>query len=92
MKQKTYKFSTDQDNITKFLSKYNDKIKTRLAKEMMELQFFPLKGDIKKLKNKYFAGMPLYRKRVNDFRIFFVMDHDEEYVHIPYIKHRKDAY
>jgi mRNA-degrading endonuclease RelE of RelBE toxin-antitoxin system len=92
MEQKTYSLFTDIHNVSKFLSKQDKKVRDKLKKEIEDLQFFPLQGDIKKVINEFVAGMQQYRKKVGVYRIFFIIDHKKQHVHVLKIKHRKDAY
>jgi mRNA interferase RelE/StbE len=59
----------------------------RIVEKIEELATDPFSQDIKKL-----TGMALYRLRVGDYRVIFDLKHDELYILIVKVGHRKEIY
>ena len=73
--------------IDKQLSKLDTLVKKRLCERFDFLQDSPYSGDVKRLK-----GDSLYRMRVGDYRIIYLIDDVNKIVSIIKVGHRRDVY
>jgi len=65
-------------------------IQSRMHTALDMLQYHPLTGpQIRRLKGRL---REYYRYRVGDYRIVYVVDHQQQVVYVDYVHHRKDIY
>lgn len=75
------------DEIEKLLRKAHKKDRERLLAVMVALR----KGDVAGLQIKKLAGSALYRVRVGNFRISFVLDKEKKTIEIVRVRLRNEA-
>ncbi|PIS23340.1 plasmid stabilization protein [candidate division WWE3 bacterium CG08_land_8_20_14_0_20_40_13] len=73
----------------KFLDKIDKNSFVRITNAILDLSYFPYRGDIKKLTGKY-QGM--FRLRIGDIIVLFVKDDRNKTVIIYLIDNRGDIY
>ena len=80
---------TFKDSASKELQRLSKSVVTKIASAINELSENPRPSGVKKLKD---SSEDLYRIRVGDYRIIYVIDDGIKIVNIRRLGHRKDIY
>jgi len=72
--------------LEKEIRKYPESIINKIASTMKLLEYFPDINHLKKLSNNK------YRIRINDYRLLFSVDLDQNTIIIHNVLHRREAY
>jgi mRNA interferase RelE/StbE len=87
---KIAKFNVKLSNKSeKFLDKTDSDLCSRIAKKLLSLQDDPIPHDAKKMQQ---VKDRLYRLRVGDYRILYLLNYAEQEIIIVNIEHRKSIY
>lgn len=74
--------------VKKFISELDHSQKDRMKEKLVSFAENPFVGDIKKVKGK----KDVFRLRIGDFRILYILDNKEKSIYIVKIDYRKTAY
>lgn len=74
--------------VKKFISELNSSQKDRVKEKLVCFAENPFLGDIKKVRGK----KDVFRLRIGDFRILYILDDKETSIYIVKIDYRKTAY
>jgi len=74
--------------VKKFISELDHSQKDRVKEKLVSFAENPFVGDIKKVKGK----KDVFRLRIGDFRILYILDDKEKSIYIVKIDYRKTAY
>ncbi len=76
----------------KFLEKAERELSTRLYSAVRELQHVPFPQDVKRVENQWFENEKVFRIRVGDYRILYVVNYQKNRIIVVNIDKRPRAY